>query len=406
MVSILSIDEIIHKVMSARIFKDREKLRPDYVPETLPHREEEIDKLAKILAPAVKGARPSNVFIYGLPGTGKTAVTKYVLRKIDVYAKSYSQDLRLKIAYINCRNENTSYRVLFNLCNYLNEKVPFTGLSTAEIFRRFVRSLDRDRILLFAVLDEVDFLVKASGDDALYKLTRINPDLHNARVSIIGITNDLNFVEYLDPRVKSSLSEEELIFRPYTTEELADILAERAKMAFYDGVLDEAVIPLCATLAAREHGDARRALDLLRVAGEIAEREGAPKVLEDHVRKAYKEIEKDRAVEVVKSMPLHTKLVALAVYLVKRRKGEATTGEIYDTYKNLCKKLMIDELTQRRVSDIINDLDMLGIVNARVTSKGRYGRTKIVKLAISERALVEGLKSDMMLSSINLVDSV
>ncbi|MEM4577081.1 MAG: orc1/cdc6 family replication initiation protein [Candidatus Nezhaarchaeales archaeon] len=402
----MSIDEIIHKVMSARIFKDREKLRPDYVPETLPHREEEIDKLAKILAPAVKGARPSNVFIYGLPGTGKTAVTKYVLRKIDVYARSYSQDLRLKIAYINCRNENTSYRVLFSLCSYLNEKVPFTGLSTAELFRRFIRSLDRDRILLFAVLDEVDFLVKASGDDVLYKLTRINPDLHNARVSIIGITNDLNFVEYLDPRVKSSLSEEELIFRPYTTEELADILAERAKMAFYDGILDEAVIPLCATLAAREHGDARRALDLLRVAGEIAEREGTPKVLEDHVRKAYKEIEKDRAVEVVKSMPLHTKLVALAVYLVKRRKGEATTGEIYDTYKNLCRKLLIDELTQRRVSDIINDLDMLGIVNARVTSKGRYGRTKIVKLAISERALLEGLKSDMMLSSIILVDSV
>jgi len=396
----LSIDEIIQRVLSARIFKDREKLRPDYVPENLPHREEEIDRLAKILAPAVKGARPSNVFIYGLPGTGKTAVTKYVLRRIELFARKHFCDVNLKVAYINCRNENTSYRILFNLCNYLNEKVPFTGLSTAELFRRFLRALDQERNLFFVVLDEVDFLVKVSGDDALYKLTRINPDLCNARVSIIGITNDLNFVEYLDPRVKSTLGEEELVFRPYTTEELADILAERAKQAFCDGVLDEAVIPLCASLAAREHGDARRALDLLRVAGEIAEREGSTKVLEEHVRKAYREIEKDKAVEVVKSMPLHTKLVAIAVYLVKRRKGEATTGEIYEAYKGLCKRLMIDELTQRRVSDIINELDMLGIVNAKVTSKGRYGRTKIVRLAISDRALAEGLKSDPRLSSI------
>jgi len=201
----LSIDEIIKRVLSARIFKDREKLRPDYVPESLPHREEEINRLAEILAPAVKGARPSNVSIYGLPGTGKTAVTKYVLRKIDVFARERSHGVNLRLTYINCRNENTSYRVLFNLCNYLDEKVPFTGLSTAELFRRFVRALDRERNLLFVVLDEVDFLVKVSGDDVLYKLTRINPDLHNAKVSIIGITNDLNFVEYLDPRVKSTL---------------------------------------------------------------------------------------------------------------------------------------------------------------------------------------------------------
>ncbi|MEM2059069.1 MAG: orc1/cdc6 family replication initiation protein [Thermoproteota archaeon] len=385
--------------MTARIFKDRERLRPDYVPENLPHREREINRLAEILAPAVKGARPSNAFIYGLPGTGKTAVTRYVLRKIDSYSKNYAPSVGLRFAYINCRNENTNYRVLFTLCCCLDEKVPFTGLSTAELFRRFVRTLNTQRMLFFVVLDEVDFLVKVSGDDVLYKLTRINPELHEARLSIIGITNDLNFVEYLDPRVKSSLGEEELVFRPYTTEELADILLQRARTAFNEGVLEESVIPLCASLAAREHGDARRALDLLRVAAEIAEREGSPRVLEEHVRRAYGEIEKDRAVEIVKSMPLHTKLVVAAVYLLRNKKCEATTGEIYDAYKSLCRKLMMDELTQRRISDILNELDMLGVVNAKVTSKGRYGRTKVVRLAISEKALIDGLKSDVRLSS-------
>src|SRR3972149_6506338 len=97
---------------------DREILRPSYIPVRLPHRETQIEQLAQILVPALKGERPSNVL----------------------------------------------------------------------------------------VLDEIDKTVTKNGDDVLYQLLKINDDLSRARASLIGISNDLKFTEYLDPRVRSRLS--------------------------------------------------------------------------------------------------------------------------------------------------------------------------------------------------------
>lgn len=394
-----ALEELFARVLSSRIFRDREKLRPDYVPEELPHREEEIRRLAGILAPAIKGVRPSNVFIYGLPGTGKTAVAKYVL--MSLHRAASRVDAKVVSGYVNCKCENTSYRVVASLCEQLGVKVPFTGLSTTEVFRRFVRGLDAEPRLMIVVLDEVDALARRSSEDLLYRLTRVNSELRSSRVSLIGITNDLKFTEGLDPRIKSALGEEELVFSPYNSEQLEDILEQRARLAFNEGVLDDGVIPLCATLAAREHGDARRALDLLRVAGEVAEREGSARVTEHHVRRAQMELEHDRVVEALRSLPLHVKLTLLAIYLLDRRGvREKTTGEIYSEYRELCRRVRVDELTQRRVSDLINELDSLGMVSARVVSRGRRGVTKVVKLSIGEDALLEGLRDDVRLANV------
>jgi len=202
---------------------------------------------------------------------------------------------------------------------------------------------------------------------------------------MIGVSNDLKFTEFLDPRVKSSLGEEELIFPPYDAEQISDILKQRAKMAYNDGVLGEMVIPLCAAFAAQEHGDARRALDLLRVSGEIAERENQPQVLEEHVRRAQEKIEVDRVVEVVRTLPTQSKLVLYSIILLRSRGREGknvTTGEMYNVYRQLCHHIDVDILTQRRVTDLMSELDMLGIVNAVVVSKGRYGRTKEISLSV------------------------
>ena len=254
---------------------------------------------------------------------------------------------------------------------------------------------------MIAVLDEIDCLIKKTGDDILYYLTRMNTDLHNSRLSIIGITNDLKFTEYLDARVKSSLGEEELVFPPYTGFELEDILRRRAKEAFRKEALDDSVIPLCAAIAAKQNGDCRLALDLLLKAAEIAEREGTGKVLEEHVRKAQREIEKNLAVDIISSMPLHVKLVLLSVYVLEGRgKRSITTGEVYETYKGLAAKIGVDPVTQRRVSDIINELDVLGVVNARVVSMGRYGRTKVIKLSVNRNSVAEGLREDLTISSL------
>lgn len=393
------LDEIFANTLKSKIFVNRDVLRPDYIPDELPHREDQITKLGSILAPALKGAKPSNIFIYGLTGTGKTAVTKYVLKRL--YAKAFELGIDIIPCYINTRQDDTTYRVLLKLSECIGLRLPFTGISTSEAYRRFIKILDSKSAIMLTVLDEIDFLIRRAGDEILYRLTRSSDNLSSSKVTIIGITNDLKLVEDLDPRVRSSLGEIELVFPPYNAVQLEDILMRRAKIAFNPGVVDKSIISLCAALAAREHGDARRALDLLRVAGEIAEREGVEKVLTEHVYKALREIEADRASEVIATMPLHSKLVLLAILnLVKSNEGKTTTGEVYIHYKTLCSKLGIENVTQRRVSDIVGELDMAGIITARVISRGRYGKTRVISLAVPEGAILKALSEDPYVSQL------
>ncbi|MGC8895243.1 MAG: ORC1-type DNA replication protein [Candidatus Bathyarchaeia archaeon] len=388
------LDEVFKKfVYNNKIFKDREVLRHDYLPEKLPHREEQIRQLGETVAPALKGSRGSNVFIYGKTGTGKTAVTKYVLSHLEAKAKEFNAPVRF--CYVNCRMAGSEYRVFSNLCQNIGVYVPFTGLSVGEVFDRFRTGLDVLKIVFIVVLDEIDALVKARGDRLLYELTRINENLCKSKVSLVGISNDLRLKEFLDPRVFSSLSEEEIVFRPYDASELGNILLERARLAFCDGALSEAALGLCAALAAAEHGDARRALDLLRVAGEVAERNDASVVTEEHVREAEKHIEHNRVVEALRNLTLHSKLVILSVYHLNRANvHSAITGDIYDVYAELCGELSVTPLTQRRLSTLVNELDSMGLLNAKVISMGRYGRTKKIRLEIARTLIRDVFASD------------
>ncbi len=391
-----SVEEIFERYLASRIFKDREKLLPDYVPEELPHRDEQIARLAKVLAPALIGSRPNNIFIYGLTGTGKTAVTKYVLRKLREKARA-----RVEYVYINCRQNNTSYRVLAELAKHINVRVPFTGLALGEVMKRVLKGLERRKRVLIVVLDEIDNLVKRHGDDVLYFLTRVNEQLEASRVSLIGITNDLKFMEFLDARVRSSLGEEELVFPPYNAVQLEDILRRRAREAFNEGVLERGVIKRVAAIAARQNGDCRLALDILLKAADIADREGASKVTLEHVEKARHEIERNLTVDVIKTMPLHVKLTLAAIYLLDREPVKTiTTGMIYNKYRELVSKVGIEPVTQRRISDIINELDMLGLINARVVSMGRYGRTKVISLSASAKSVEDGLSTDLIMKTV------
>jgi cell division control protein 6 len=363
------------------LFKNKEALRHSYTPTELPHREFEIKQLAFILTPSLKGETPSNILIYGKSGTGKTIVSRFICKELEETGAKVG--VPVSTVYLNCEITDTKYRVLANLAKHFGENIPFTGWPTDKVYDAFREALDKEKRCVIILLDEIDKLVRKNGDDIIYNLTRINSDLKNARISMIGISNDLKFTEYLDARVQSSLGKEEIVFTPYNARQLEDILRQRAEIAFKEGVLGEFVIPLCAALAAREHGDARKALDLLRVSGEMAERQSAEVITEAHVRKANEKIESDNVIEAVRTLPTQSKLLLYSVILLDERGGRTiTTGEVYDVYKRLCKYISIDTLTQRRVSDLISELDMLGILNSRVVSKGRYGRTKEIKMEI------------------------
>lgn len=367
------------------IFKNKKALQANYTPRTVPHREKEIKNLAGILAPSLRMEKASNVFAYGKPGTGKTLCVKHVTESMLGIARQ--NNINFRVFYLNCklkRVADTEYRLIAQLAREFGVKVPATGLPTDAVYKIFLKELDKERMLLIIILDEIDQLVDKIGDEILYNLTRINSELKNSEISLIGISNDLVFTDNLDPRVKSSLSEEELIFPPYNALQLQKILKQRAKLAFKEGFVGEGVIEKCAAYAAREHGDARRALELLRVSGELVERDNKTKITESHIDKAEEKIERDRILDIVLTQPKQFKLTLYSVFHCVDGNESIFTGDIYNFYRQTCLNVGTKPLTQRRVGDIIAELDMLGIINAKVISKGRYGRTRQICLAIPD----------------------
>ncbi len=361
-------------------FKNRDALSLTYLPEIAPHREEQINQLARILAPSLKGSKVSNVFMYGKSGTGKTLVAQHVAAELERMSPT------IKPLYINCKMKkvaNTEYRLLAELSRVLGRRVPATGLPTDEIYNIFLDAVEKNKQNVVLILDEIDELVNKIGDSILYTLTR-NLELKTTKLSIIGISNDISFTDRLDPRVKSSLSQEEILFPPYNAVQLQDILVERSKISFAPSALADGVIQKCAALAAQEHGDARKALDLLRIAGELAERENAPIVSIDHVDKAEEKIDLDRVVEIVRSQPRQSKFVLLSIIrLADRGDKNLQTGDVFSYYEQVCKNTRTKILTPRRVSDLIAELDSMGIISTKVISKGRYGRTREIQVPLS-----------------------
>jgi len=376
------------------LFTNKKALQSNYTPHALPYREDQINQIAGILAPSLRMEKPSNVFIYGKTGTGKTLVVNHVVNQIMEVAKE--KNINLKVVSLNCklkRVADTEYRLIAQISRELGHEIPPTGLPTDEVYKIFVRIIEQEKTLLLLVLDEIDEIVKNTGDKILYNLTRLNTELKNSEISLVGISNDLMFVDHVDPRVRSSLSEEELVFPPYNAIQLQKILKERAKLSFVEGVVEEGVIEKCAAYAAKEHGDARRALELLRVAGELAERNNKDKISIKFIDQAEEKIERDRVIDIVATQPkqfkitLHTILEISDEFSKRKESPDFYTGDIYAKYKDNCLKTGTKPLTQRRVGDIIAELDMLGIINARVISKGRYGRTRQITLGVPDNII-------------------
>ncbi len=367
---------------TARIFCDRKILQSNYEPEFLTHREEQLKKIAQILAPISKCEKPSNIFIYGKPGTGKTISVKHIVKNLGQVANKYN--LPLTFLYVNCklkRISDTEYRLIANLARMLGKAIPSTGLPTDEIYNSFYQTIDKEPRQFLIILDEIDQLVDKIGDDVLYNLIRINSELKQSQLSIVGISNNISFIDTLDPRVKSALSEEEVVFTPYNALQLQSILRERAEKAFFNKCIEEGFIEKCAAYAARDHGDARRAIELLRVSAEIAERNNQDKILIKNLDEAEEKIEKDRVFELIKSQPKqYNSLFYAIICLSEKNTRSLYTGEIYDLYQKICLKTQLRPLTQRRVSDIISEFDTLGFIQAKTISKGRYGRTREVSL--------------------------
>jgi cell division control protein 6 len=375
-----------------RIFANKDLLKIGHVPEAdrIVGRDDEISKLAKRLNGAVHGYSPENVMIYGKTGTGKSLVSKHVCQR----AQNAAQDgVEIGTAYIDCAEDNTETQAISSLAAKLNDEsstgitVPHTGLSTSKYYKLLWKTLDAQFDSVIIILDEIDLM---NDDSVLMKLSRAEEaGKIDCSVGVIAISNKIQYVDNVNERVKSSFQHKELFFKPYDANQLREIMFNRED-AFQDGVLSEDVIPLSAAFAAQEHGDARKAIDILRHAGEVAYEAGADQVKEEHVRQAQQHAEKDRFRELVNGAPTQAKaaLLALTELSVNFDDDAFLTSRVYDQYERICNHLDMDILSVRRFRDILKEQAFLGIVEIEKINKGSAGGIHLQNRLIEDPKVV------------------
>lgn len=351
-------------VLKNSIYKNRDVLYALIPPTGLLHRTDQKNELIMELAPILMDSAVSGVFVYGTPGTGKTAVITSLMEELSSEAKK--RNIELKKAYVNCSENRTETTILIDILSQINpaNNYPRVGWTRAKAIAELTRVSNEIKTNIIAVLDEVDYALKESGDDILYRLSRINERL-KSKFSTILISNDVRVSDYIKPRTQSTLGRIRVIFAPYSSEELFDILNDRAKNAFNTNVVSDAVLQKIAEIEASRGGDARKALELLDSCAKIAIARNLNKITLDLVDGADKNLEKDTVFNIVATLTKHQKLLFLA--MIKSNKKSLDGGSVYKAYVEACEKQNVAPLSIRRIRTFLVNLSELGLIKSEVT---------------------------------------
>jgi len=364
--------------MTETLFEDKSILSEEYRPDVIVERDEEIDTYRVALKDVLFGRNPSNVFIYGKTGVGKTAVTEYVLNALRTEVRSRDAADELHVHSRNC-NDDTVYRTVRSLINGIRddhqEAFPETGLATSHALETLFEEMDAVGGTFLFVLDEIDHLDNVNT--LLYELprARANGHLTDARVGVIGISNNYTFRSSLSPKVKDTLMEKEIAFSPYDATELRSILEMRAEKALVDDACQSSAIKLAAAKAAKDTGSARQAIDLLREGGDVAEEVGAGTITDEHIERAATRVQRGRVKDKLRDQTMHGQLILEAIAeLEADDHAPVRSKRVQTTYEGVTRRWGHDPLTTlKSIQNHLSDLTMLGFLERSERNKGRAG---------------------------------
>ena len=355
-------------------------------------RDREIRELSSHFAPILRGGHPMHLTCLGKTGVGKTVCLLYLLSLLNKMCAA--QDIPFRHYQLQLSTARPCFRAVNDIACLLNASKRYRkGISLEEMMGKIENSLKDYRGYLVLLIDEADN-IRTDRDTFMKFLVRRLPQSFPGKLMLVFISNRLDWANNLDPRVKSFLKMNELIFDAYNACDLKRILDIRIRKALSVKMIEPGVPEKVAALASRHHGDARKAVELLARSAYIAEKSGT-KITLAIVDQASEEIERDKYVALIKNSPKQLQ-AALCSALTYSGRESLTTGEAYDRYRAFCEPAGLRVLTHRAFSDLIGELDLMGFVRCRVRSKGRYGRTRDIKASVPENVRNQLLRTILL----------
>jgi len=384
-----SIREMLDEEGDESVFVNRDLVEPDTIidEERIVGRDEQLESVVSFLKPTLQGNRPPNMLLYGPAGTGKSLIIGAVTNQIIDLCKSKGE--RFGVVDINCQPINTLDQAVYELVQTVAKDVgtavgvPETGVSTKRKYRRLYEIINEHYDSVIFILDEIDLLVGRRTNDEpaysklLYQLSRAsNTNEIEGRVSVAALTNDPKFMEDIDGRAESSFNPRDVYFPDYDATQLREILQNR-RDAFRPDALSDDVIPLVAAFAAQSHGDARKAIDLFRGAGDLADERGDDRVDEAHVRESQEEIDKDRSLKLVEGLTTQKKIslyATAAVAFFSKRSGSSVPSPVgFKVYQWITDEVDADQMTRETYVKYVKELSTYGLISTSRKSRGRGG---------------------------------
>ena len=355
----------------------------------------EIRELSSHFAPVLRGDHPCHLAIWGKTGTGKTLTCLYFLTLFAELCRDKAIPMRHE--HLDLSTPRPCFRALNDLACLLNASKRYKkGISLEELMLRIETRLAGYRGILVLFVDECDH-VRRDRDTFMTFLVRRLPQRINAKLILVFASNRLDWPDHLDPRVRSFLKLNELVFKPYDAVDLRQILRIRTEKALHQRALADGVIEKIAGLASRDHGDARRAVALLAKSAYLAEKAGTGITLQ-LVDGAVDQLDQDRYLTLLRSAPTQLQAAMAAVIEASQRTGGSLgTGEAYDSYRRFCDRTTLHPLTGRAFGDLLAELDMYSLIHSRVLSRGRYGRSREIIVDLPG-PLIEKIRETVMLS--------
>lgn len=349
------------------IFKNMNAFDPDYVPENYKYRDSQMEVLAVCIRPALREGRPVNSVVLGSCATGKTTAIKKIFEMVERNSE------KVVCCYINCQLHTTR----FGIFSQIYQKVfghfpPETGVPFSRIYQQIMQHLVSQKKALVVALDDVNYLFHSKNANKIfYDILRAHEVFPGARTGIFAILSDIEFRFALDKNVNTVFIPQDIIFQPYTREEIFNILQERVKIGFYPEVISDEILEEIADYTA-ESGDLRVGIDLLRVCGNMAEAEASRTIEEKHLDEAIKSTSPVSLSHTVKSL---SKAESDLLDLITISEEEnLTAGMLYELFK---KKTGASYSSFNRTLD---KLEFLRLIDTKFTGKGMRGNSRLVIL--------------------------